>query len=102
MKPRASAPVTRVRPSTTRRRRSRQRPETFAVERHSRLDRSSRLLVAVLGLAVAVAAAAWLVVTTPVWVVLGVALLAALPFVLTYAAVELAGLLVALDEHERR
>ncbi|WP_089864475.1 hypothetical protein [Halogranum rubrum] len=46
----------------------------------------------------AVVVVGWLFVTTPLWVVAAFVALAGLPFVLTYAAVQFAGLLVAVGE----
>lgn len=96
MKPRASLPITPVRRTTTRHRRGRQRTETLDIAFHE-ASTISRLLTALLALVTAVVVG-WVLLSTPLWVVPVFGAIVSLPFVLTYLAVQFAGVLVALDE----
>lgn len=103
MKPRASAPTSRLPTTTNRTQRTHQRVEKFPAPDRPRFDWRRVLsaltaLVTTLLVLTAVVVTGWLLVATPLWVVAAFVALAGLPFVLTYAAVQFAGLLVALDE----
>ena len=95
MKPRVSLPVHPARHSTSRRRRTRRSSDSFrpVVRPEGGVGRLANLVALLV-----VAAVGWLLLSTPLWVVLAVAAVLTLPFVLVTLVVQVAGMAVVFGE----